>query len=954
MGDPRLQSVVEHIRNLAAPELASDRTNEQLLSDFSARLDDTAFTILVKRHAPMVFHVCRRVLGHTQDAEDAFQVTFLVLARNSSAIRKSAALASWLHGVAYRTAMRAKRDSARRRLHEHRSRPIARTEAASEVALRELQTLLDQEVDRLTEKYKSPFVLCCLQGKSKSEAASELGWKVGTVSSRLAAARKSLQARLSRRGVALSAVLGAAAIATNVSNAAQRRLISETVKAALQYGTGKGALSGVISAEVDALLKAVGRSMSILKHKSTAALLLAVGVAGVGVGTISYQVLAAKGLAPSPEHYALRTEQRTTADPRMASPTKHESPHGPIVLRGMVLGPDAKPLSGAQVGVLAQCPIVENVHEQTGGPWLRQSTTDDKGTFRLTVERPLPECSLLPIVVAAAPKCGLAWKEIGSDLDEVNAILRLPPEHTLRGVVVDPLARPAAGAHVLVRYVSTANSTYYSCSSPGPAWPPPVTTDSQGRFAVQNLGPNLKIGLEIQHAQSAPQFIKVTVSSASSGEELRVSLTPARTLSGQVVYADTKKPVPRARVTISGFGDDPATGLSSDIQADAEGRFAIRTFPLRSYYICAFAPPGEPYLGRSQEFTWPDGFSSDTVDIALPRGALVSGKVIDAKSGAPVAGARVEFQSHHAGNPLWRPYMLTGWYGAARSKADGTFQVGAVPGSGYLLVLGPTAEYLHKPLYQDFRAGKLSDQPHGQQLLPHAYAKLDVKPDAATEDVCVSLRRGVTVECRLIGPNGEPVDKVRAVSGLPTYPRYRLPGIADIYDGRFRLQGCDPAGRYTVFFLDTEHAWAAKGTISGAQANDGPITIRLLPCGSAKARLVDTRGEPVKNFPSGNLAWLNLIFARMNPFPWNSDESIRVQDGVGLSVLDPKRYSDFSSDQDGRCNFQALIPGATYQISSATTPVGSNRVTFEKLFTVESGKTLDLGDLPIKRFRIEP
>jgi hypothetical protein len=355
-------------------------------------------------------------------------------------------------------------------------------------------------------------------------------------------------------------------------------------------------------------------------------------------------------------------------------------------------------------------------------------------------------------------------------------------------------------------------------------------------------------------------------------------------------------------------------------------------------------------LGRSQEFTWPQGVVNETIDIALPRGSLVCGKITDAQSGAPVAGARVEFQAQRADNPHWQSHMLTGWYGAIRSKPDGTFQIGVVPGPGFLLVQGPTPNYLHKVIYQDFRGGKLSEQPIGEQLLPHAYAKLDVKPDAASENIRLSLRRGVTVECRLTGPNGEPVDKVRIVSGLPAYPRNRPPGIADIYGGRFTLQGCDPAGSYTVFFLDSEHEWAAKAIISGAQAGDAPVIVRLVPCGSAKARLVDTRGKPVNNFPSPrSLAWLELIFAHTNPFPSASGKSPYIQDGISLSGLDPKRYGDLCSDQDGRCTFPALIPGATYRISNALT-----RMRFEKEFTVESGKMLDLSDLPIERYRIRP
>src|SRR6266849_3688421 len=122
MATAQLDAVLRHIRKLAAGRCLSQSTDSQLLDDFSARRDESAFAALVARHGPMVLRICRRVLNHEQDAEDAFQATFLVLARNTGSIRKREALAKWLHGVAYRTAMTAKRTAARRRNHEARLR----------------------------------------------------------------------------------------------------------------------------------------------------------------------------------------------------------------------------------------------------------------------------------------------------------------------------------------------------------------------------------------------------------------------------------------------------------------------------------------------------------------------------------------------------------------------------------------------------------------------------------------------------------------------------------------------------------------------------------------------------------------------------------------------------------------------------------------------------------------
>src|SRR5579883_1928182 len=234
-----LGAVLRHLHRFAGAPAARRLTDSHLLRRFAEERDEDAFAELMRRHGPLVLRVGRRILGREQDAEDVFQAAFLVLARKANSIRKGESIGSFLYGVAYRIARKECGKRAQQRQREQHGVPSMPARPEYEAALRELQILLDEGVNRLPEKYRTPFILCCLEGKSKSEAARELGWKEGTVSSRLAHARKELQQFLTRKGVTLAA----AGIADNAASACVSPLLAASaLRAATLFACGSSAV----------------------------------------------------------------------------------------------------------------------------------------------------------------------------------------------------------------------------------------------------------------------------------------------------------------------------------------------------------------------------------------------------------------------------------------------------------------------------------------------------------------------------------------------------------------------------------------------------------------------------------------------------------------------------------------------------------------------------------------
>jgi RNA polymerase sigma factor (sigma-70 family) len=323
-------SVIEYIRRVVGDGVGL--RDGELLGRYVDRRDEAALAALVNRHGPMVWGVCRRHLSH-HDAEDAFQATFIVLVRKAASIAQREAVGNWLYGVAHQTALQARRSAARRRAREVQVTEMPDAEAPQE-RWADLQPLLDEELSRLPDHYRTVIVLSDLEGRTRKEVAAQLGCPEGTVASRLVRARSMLAKRLTQRGVALSGGVLAVALSQSTGSAGvPAAVVSSTIKAASLCAAGQAAIPVKVAALAEGVLKAM------LLNKLQPALAVLVVVAMVGL--IGY------GMA--------RGQQKGDAVQKQASEPKA---HKDAVVKEKAEKEDAtawgKEVDGLQAGLLAE------------------------------------------------------------------------------------------------------------------------------------------------------------------------------------------------------------------------------------------------------------------------------------------------------------------------------------------------------------------------------------------------------------------------------------------------------------------------------------------------------------------------------------------------------------------------------------------------------------------------
>jgi RNA polymerase sigma factor (sigma-70 family) len=925
-------------------------TDGELLARFVASTGQTAeaaFSALVERHAPLVFLVCRQVLGEEHDANDASQATFLILAKQARSIKKPESLGSWLHGVAFRVAGKAKTAAARRRAHERRGAEMA---ARSEIEWNRSDPCpeLHEEINRLPETYRLPLVLCYLEGLTHDQAAQRLGWPVGTVESRLARARDRLRKKLTRRGATPGVtMLSAKSLAEGASSSVPTGWIEATARSATQFAGGKAAAT-VASANVAFLTQGTLKTMALTQIKLVMAYSLSAALGATGLIALLQAVSTdpPKSPAVAPLQASKPAAERPDSAPRpkLALTT--------IKVSGRVLDPTGKPLQGSRLWLAFQ-----------GIDWTwstrvpeARATTGSDGQFAFSVADSDPEVSrALRMtsgwpggfgdiqIIASAEGFGPAWTGLAEIKGKIE--LRLVPDDIpVEGRLLTLEGRPIAGITVKTLLVEDPSLSPDAFGAPSGFFQSSMS-DADGRFRLTGIGRARRAVLGFAGPGIAHTEVQAVTGEfpadhptrfrgvAQVGSKFEHLCKPGKTIMGVVRDIDTGAPVPGMKVT-SQFGS-PISAVT-----DQQGRYRLDGLdksPAR--WLIASARGGDqPYCASSRQVDDSAGYQPMIVDFQVVKGVVVTGRLTDRATGRPVQGwvayAALRDNPNWSRVPGFQTTPGNGYrpmpFAHVPSMADGTFRLVVLPGKGFLVahIQYQSDRFLPAGVPNKRMPGAPADalDVHYDtvpfELFPSNFPAVQpIDISAGTESITCDLTfdSGVVRSGSISDHEGRPLSGATLVGETREnfYQFKPTDGPNFTVYGLFR----DPKLYRTVIFRHAEKGLGKTIRIDGS--DPGPIEVRLEPMASLTGRLVDGAGKSLK------ATELRLLRIVSEPYV-----------GANGEFTPPLQAT---ADGDGRFRIDGIIPGTAYWLQT------SQGTYFNRDFwTPRAGETKDLGNITPK------
>jgi hypothetical protein len=628
-----------------------------------------------------------------------------------------------------------------------------------------------------------------------------------------------------------------------------------------------------------------------------------------------------------------------------------------MIVSGHVRDVGGKPLPGARVVVVTS----------EGARWARPNgvylgnslplsfechgpgEADQDGRFKVVVPGARSGVYAGVRIYATASGHGSAAQGLPFETGQREVELKLGAEHLVRGTVIDLKEQPVVGASIRV-----VESDWWLPPPMLPIWAP-TSSDDKGRFVIRGLDPG-KTLLQIEGATITPQRFAASPVPAESTETMTLAVAPARRVRGRVMFGDSGKPAVGATI-VANPGNCDSRWLET--RTDQAGRFSINpfppaqigppppipiappeegVFPRDNCFLKVFPPPNAQYVVAELEVPI-SIVPGEEVNVQLSRGVLAKGRVTEAGSEKPIAGARVQYISKGGGAFAIEACRVN----TAISLPDGRFELPVPTDPGHLLVLGPTPDYLPVETSQGVLEG---GKPGKARVYADAVVALEGGQEGNEQTVDVRLRRGLTLRGRVLGLDKKPVASFILVSPSYRVSGYKLgvnPDLLRCANGEFELPGCDPNQPNTAYLLDPANRLAATVQLTKQNASE-PAIVHLRPCGSARARLVGADGKPVANY----LPWFVYLLASgvppRSPDFYEGDHALEANSG-DVPQLDP---ASVVTNDDGRITWPALVPGLSYRIQWFPRDFADPKPWPHLDFTVEAGEVKELGTVVIK------
>jgi len=922
--------VLEDLQTLCTLGLAGGRTDGELIALFvgsDPQASKRAFSILVDRHGPMVFGVCRRVLGDQHAAEDALQATFLVFAKRARSIRRQESVGGWLHRVARRIAVRAGKAARRRQSTQDVG---AHVETLAEVCdpgqsleRSELRTVLDKEIDRLDLVCRQVVVLCDLEGLTHDQAAERLRWPVGTVKSRLSRARNRLRERLVRRGFGPAILGGAGTLWGGEATAAlSSSLAQAVVKTALSGLTGTHVVPAVVASLARNELRAVATS----KIRVVMSMLLVLG------GSVAvWSLVSAQGF-PARSPKKLVTILATAVQAAVAGDNAPRK----VSASGRVVDTQGRPVANARVfirewiinrtGLLSRAQQEETHRTGQLPDILAQTKTDADGRFRFEdvnapafpgtdSNRYLGKTWFPWDLIVLAEGHGVAWARLTPQNQRDALTMTLPQEASLRGRVTTSDGKPISGARIrafavtdLRAEINEFQSKEDRLSLDWSSIPIETQTDGNGRFVLGNLVSERRIALWVR----AEGFERATLFAATTADpqpdlenrtfhDSRVTLThyPVQTgdlrvtlkkndhqLLGRLVFEGTERPVVGASVRV-GYADHGRT--------DQDGRFTARDLVAGTIELHTRAKD-QDWAPLDVAVEIPEAPKVVERTFQIPRGLAVSGRVEDDQGGG-IAGVKLRYETVSEGQGIPTLFGLQ-----ATTDSKGRFRLNVPAGPGKLVIFEAPRGYLGP-------GGRfVGSAPEGRFSRPVTGASGTV-----INDLTFSLGQGGRITVQVRDSENRPVKGAEA-------RRYGLresdnkPLFTDA-EGRVQIIGLDSESAYTIDLIHPTRRIGGRVEVSPHEARESKegIRLKLEPLGSLEGHVLDENGKPLL----GPVLWLRTL--------------AKSPDQIGAPV-----ESRHEVKSDGFFRFDGLIPNASYYVD---VEVAGHAGQISKTIDAEAGAT---------------